>query len=124
MNWYDPITSPTLILDKRRCLGNIQRMAERAKTSRVHFRPHFKTHQSAVIGEWFRPQGINSITVSSVVMATYFAAHSLDDITIAFPVNWREIQSINDLAKRVHLELLVESPETIRFLAENLKAPI
>jgi D-serine deaminase-like pyridoxal phosphate-dependent protein len=124
MNWYDPITSPTLILDKRRCLRNIQRMVKKANASRVHFRPHFKTHQSAMIGEWFRPQGINSITVSSVVMATYFAAHSWDDITIAFPVNWREIQSINDLAKRVHLELLVESPETIRFLAENLKAPI
>jgi D-serine deaminase-like pyridoxal phosphate-dependent protein len=124
MNWFDPITSPTLVLDKERCLSNIHRLAARAKASEVRFRPHYKTHQSAVIGEWFRPLGVDAITVSSVAMAKYFADHGWNDITIAFPVNLREIQNINDLAKRIHLELLVESLESIRFLAENLKAPV
>ena len=124
MNWFDPINSPTLVLDKKRCLENIQHMVEKTRISRVHFRPHFKTHQSAVIGGWFRPPGVDAITVSSVAMAKYFADHGWKDITIAFPVNLREIQNINHLAKKIHLELLVESPESIRFLAEKLEAPV
>lgn len=124
MNWFDPITSPTLVLDKQRCLDNIRRMADKAKASGVHFRPHFKTHQSAFIGEWFRPLGVDAIAVSSIAMAKYFADHGWNDITIAFPVNLREIQNINDLAKRIDLELLVESPESIHFLVENIKAPV
>jgi len=124
MNWSDTITSPTLILDKDRCLDNIRRMVDRAKASGVHFRPHFKTHQSARIADWFSPFGVDAITVSSVAMAKYFADHGWNNITIAFPVNLREIQGINDLAKKIHLELLVESLESIRFLVENLKAPV
>jgi D-serine deaminase-like pyridoxal phosphate-dependent protein len=124
MNWYDPVTSPTLILDKHRCLDNIQQMARKAKVSGVHFRPHFKTHQSATIGEWFRPFDVDAITVSSVSMAKYFSDHGWKDITIAFPVNLREMQSINELAKRIHLELLVESSEAIRLLSQNLRSPV
>src|SRR6476620_10300974 len=89
------ITRPTLLLDEARCRRNIERMASKARRSNVRFRPHFKTHQSAQIGEWFREAGVNAITVSSVKMAEYFASHGWDDITIAFPANWREIEAIN-----------------------------
>jgi D-serine deaminase-like pyridoxal phosphate-dependent protein len=124
MNWYDVVTSPALVLDKQRCLDNIQQMAKKAKASGVQLRPHFKTHQSATIGEWFRPLGVKAITVSSVSMAKYFSDHDCKDITIAFPVNLREIQTINELARRIHLELLVESSEAIRFLSQNLRSPV
>ncbi|MFV0375749.1 MAG: hypothetical protein ACK5JD_00445 [Mangrovibacterium sp.] len=63
------IIRPTLLLDKAVCLRNIARMAERAKAKNLKFRPHFKTHQSAVIGTWYRQFGVSSITVSSVQMA-------------------------------------------------------
>ena len=59
------IVRPTLILDKEVCLRNIERMAEKAKAKNLLFRPHFKTHQSATVGEWFRDAGITAITVSS-----------------------------------------------------------
>lgn len=122
--FFDRITSPTLVLDKERCLNNIHVMAEKAKTSGVRFRPHFKTHQSTIIAEWFRPFGITAITVSSVAMAKYFSDHGWRDITIAFPVNLREIQRINELAKNIHLELVVESIDSIRFLGENLETSV
>jgi D-serine deaminase-like pyridoxal phosphate-dependent protein len=118
------ITRPTLLLDEARCRRNIERMAEKAKRSNVRFRPHFKTHQSAQIGRWFREVGVEAITVSSVKMAEYFAAHGWDDITIAFPANWREIEAINRLAESVRLGLLVDAPETVRFLAEALRHPV
>ncbi len=117
------ITRPTAILDSAAARRNIARMAEKARRSGVLLRPHFKTHQSAAIGEWFRAEGVTAITASSVRMAGYFAAHGWRDILIAFPVNWLEIEAINTLAETVDLGLLVESVETAGFLAQRLTAP-
>jgi D-serine deaminase-like pyridoxal phosphate-dependent protein len=120
MNPFDQITSPSLLLDKQRTMRNIQRMAEKAQRSSVRFRPHFKTHQSAVIGEWFRSFGVSKIAVSSVRMAEYFSAHGWQDILIAFPVNPREIEAIHALASGIHLELLIESAEVVQGLSSHL----
>lgn len=117
------IEKPTLLLDESKVKRNISRMVQKANRCGVRLRPHFKTHQSATIGEWFRAQGITSITVSSVDMALYFAHHGWDDITIAFPVNWLEIAKLNHLAQTIRLHLLVESVETGQFLAAQLHHP-
>ena len=114
------IETPTLILDEAKALRNIARMARKAQTWGVRYRPHFKTHQSGRIGEWFRDLGVEAIAVSSVDMAAYFAEHGWKDITISFPVNVLEIEKINCLAEEVELGLLVESVETVRFLRQNL----
>lgn len=121
---YNDVHTPTLLLDVRRARHNIVHMAEKARRSGVRFRPHFKTHQSAAVGEWFREVGVEAITVSSVEMARYFAAHRWSDILIAFPVNLREIHKINELAQRVHLHLLLENEAAAAFLAEYLIAPV
>lgn len=121
---FDSIEKPTLLLDEAAARANIRRMTARMKSAGVRFRPHFKTHQSAEIGEWFRGEGVNAITVSSVEMAQYFAAHGWDDITIAFPVNLRQSRELNDLARQTRLGLLVESAEAVRRLAETLTAPV
>jgi D-serine deaminase-like pyridoxal phosphate-dependent protein len=99
-------------------------MAKKAEQSGVRFRPHFKTHQSAEIGEWFRQQGVAAITVSSVDMAVYFAKYGWEDITVAFPVNLLQIHQINALAEQIQLNLLLESSEAILFLGRNLTAPV
>ena len=114
------IKKPTLLLNNEICQKNIQTMAARSVECHVIFRPHFKTHQSAAVGEWFREAGVSAITVSSVAMAQYFAMHGWKDITIAFPVNIREIEEINLLAPAINLNLLVESEETAIFLSKNL----
>jgi D-serine deaminase-like pyridoxal phosphate-dependent protein len=53
-------------------------------------------------------------------MAEYFANHGWQDITLALPVNIRQIEAIRELAGRVHLELLVESPESAAYLDKEL----
>mgnify|MGYP001810701298 CR=1 FL=1 len=116
------IKKPSLILNTGICLENIRSMAAKARASKVDFRPHFKTHQSAIIGEWFRKEGVTAITVSSVSMARYFADHGWKDITIAFPVNLLEIDEINELAGKIQINLLIESVETALFLSKNLKS--
>jgi D-serine deaminase-like pyridoxal phosphate-dependent protein len=118
---FAQIQRPTLILDEELARGNIERMVAKAKESGVRFRPHFKTHQSAGVGEWFRQAGVSALTVSSIDMASYFAAHGWDDITIAFPVNIRQMDALNDLAEKVNLHLLVESTETARRLNASLR---
>jgi D-serine deaminase-like pyridoxal phosphate-dependent protein len=118
------ITKPTLLLDEARALRNIDRMVAKARNSMVVFRPHFKTHQSAVIGEWFRDRGVRAITVSSVDMAYYFAENGWNDITLAFPVNLRQIEAINYLAKKIKLNLLLESVETASRLDKKLMAKV
>src|SRR6056297_2265781 len=124
MDWRDQIQRPTLVVNKNRAENNIRTMAEKASQSGVEFRPHFKTHQSAVVAEWFAASGVQHITVSSVRMALYFAAHGWKDITIAFPVNLREIDDINDLADKVNLNLLVLSEAVTEKLASRLKTQV
>lgn len=116
------IEKPTLVLNEERAKRNIERMANKARASGVTFRPHFKTHQSAQIGEWFRERGVDSITVSSLDMAAYFAAYGWQDITVAFPANILQIGKMNELAETVDLGLLVESTETVDYLARNLES--
>lgn len=114
------ITKPTLLLDEYKCKKNIQNMFSRAQLHQVELRPHFKTHQSLKIGQWFKNVGVNKITVSSLEMATYFASE-WNDITVAFPVNILEIETIKSLAEKIILNVLIESVETTTFLKANLK---
>ncbi len=115
------ITKPTLLLDKEIALRNIQKMARKAKDLNINFRPHFKTHQSAEIAEWFRTAGVKAITVSSLTMANYFADADWDDITIAFSVNIPEIPEINELAGRINLNVLIENNEGLEALQQKME---
>jgi len=117
------IVKPTLLLDKKRVLKNIEKMSSKAKKAGVRFRPHFKTHQSAEIGNWFRDYGVKAITVSSLDMATYFADNGWLDITVAFIVNLLEIDKINKLAGEIKLSLLVDSEEIVSALNSKLQHP-
>ena len=117
------ITTPTLIIDEVKCKRNIANMYHKSKKHGVSLRPHFKTHQSLEVGRWFKEIGVSKITVSSLQMAHYFA-QDWDDITVAFPANILEIDTINDLASRINLNILVESEDSIRFLNEHLQYPV
>lgn len=118
------ISKPTVVIDKSICLSNIHYMVEKARKHGLKFRPHFKTHQSSTIGNWFRDAGVEAITVSSVSMAQYFAEYGWNDITIAFPVNVRQIADINELAARIQLNVLVENVEALTLLKKKLTSNI
>ena len=118
------ITRPTLILDRARVQRNITRMIGRAEAGGVRLRPHFKTHQATAIGGWFRAQGVSGIAVSSLEMAAYFAADGWEDITVAFPVNLRERDQINALAREIKLGLLVDSPAAVIALRRDVQHPV
>ncbi|MFO7850704.1 MAG: alanine racemase [Spirochaetia bacterium] len=115
---------PQLVVDREKCIRNIQKMVSKAERHELAFRPHFKTHQSREVANLYAQEGVKRITVSSVEMAQYFASFGWSDITIAFPVNLREISSINELNTRVNLHLLVDSMRSVELLNERLAAPL
>lgn len=114
------IKQPTLLLDKKKCISNIENMLDRAKRCNLSFRPHFKTHQSAEVAEWFRELGVDKIAVSSLKMAQYFADNKWEDITVAMPINLREMDIVDELAGKIKLNILVESAESIHHLEAEL----
>ncbi len=130
------ITEPTAVIDTARVRANIARMAARARAANVHFRPHFKTHQSAMIGEWFAAEKVTGITVSSLAMAEYFADHGWRDITVAMLVNVHTTERIDRLAQQLNaardragengpgLGLLVDDATVIMHLATALTTPV
>ena len=118
------LVRPTLLLDEVKCKKNIQHITEKARKAHVKLRPHFKTHQSHVVGAWFREVGINSCTVSSIKMAAYFARDGWDDITVAFPLNYLEVEEINRLAKVCKLNLCIVSVDALKKLTEKLTQSI
>ena len=105
---------PSLLLDKSKCLRNIERMAATAARHRLVFRPHFKTHQSAQVGNWFREFGVSSITVSSFRMAEYFAKAGWEDILVAFPFNPEEISTLNRLEGVSRVSVLIDNHEALK----------
>ncbi|MFA9390914.1 MAG: alanine racemase [Prolixibacteraceae bacterium] len=118
------IIRPTLVLNKTTCLQNIELMFEKAKRHQLRFRPHFKTHQSIEIGRWFRNLGVSEITVSSLNMANYFASDGWDDITIAMPFNVHETESLNKLAYKNTINIVIDNPDTVNLMANKLKEKV
>jgi len=96
----------------------------KANSIEASFRPHFKTHQSYVIGQWFIDEGVSGITVSTPQMASYFARHGWDDITIAFPFYRQQMSDINQLSEHCTLRLFVQNQDDIKYLGSSLKHPV
>ena len=114
------INKPTILINKKQVLKNLQKIKIKADSHKTILRPHFKTHQSKEVGSWFRHFGINKITVSSYDMALYFAQDGWDDITIAVPVNPLQIYKINELTKHINLNLLVDSKKVVQLLQKHI----
>lgn len=116
------ITRPTLLLDEKKCRKNVEMMASKARISSVKFRPHFKTHQSVTIGEWFREEGVESITVSSVTMARHFADNGWKDITIAFPFNIREAEDAKRISLKADINILASNNEHLSLICQSISS--
>jgi D-serine deaminase-like pyridoxal phosphate-dependent protein len=117
---YNRIRKPALILDEQKCRQNIRRMEEKAKQASVQLRPHFKTHQSLTVGNWFSDENINVITVSSVTMAKHFGQSGWKDITIAFPLNPREIKDLEQLSDICQINIVSPGYEHLEALVREI----
>ncbi|MEX1011237.1 MAG: alanine racemase [Balneolaceae bacterium] len=117
------ITHPVAIVDETICRRNISRMAQRVRKAGLQFRPHFKTHQSLRIGEWFRDEGVSSIVVSSPGMARYFMMGGWNDITLGIPATSANLDEIQALASKIRLKIFLNDIETARYYDRQLTTP-
>ncbi|MFA8449685.1 MAG: alanine racemase [Bacteroidales bacterium] len=118
------LQGPTLIINSKKAQQNILLFKEKANKLKADFRPHFKTHQSTTIGKWFKDQGISKIATSSVDMAIYFAKDGWKDIMVAIPVNINEYKKINTLAKKIKLQIIIDSLEAIKEIQSRLNTKV
>ena len=113
------LRTPALLLDLDKLERNLAAMATRARTLRVALRPHIKSHKCIEIGQMQRDLGAVGITVATLAEAQVFADHGFDDITWAFPIVWSRIDEARDLASRVSLRVVIDSPETLGRLRDS-----
>lgn len=119
---YD-LPTPALLLDLEVLERNLRRTSERAASMAVAMRPHIKTHKSVEVAGLQRALGICGITVSTLYEARVFADHGFTDLTWAFPVILTRLDEVRELAERVTLRLVVDSPEAVDAL-EGLRLPL
>lgn len=117
------VIKPTLLLEKVKSFDNIKKIKNNLADSNIELRPHFKTHQSNVVGNWFKELGIKKITVSSVTMAKYFSKY-WDDITIAFPINILELDEVILLQENININILVDSYDVLEVLEKKIRDKI
>jgi len=122
------ITHPTVLIDQVRTETNIRLMAAKADAAGAVFRPHFKTHQSALVGKWFHAAGVRHITVSSLDMAEHFADLGWRDITVALLHSPLASARTGRLAAHLHhsgggLNLLVDDPGVAAGLTADATTP-
>lgn len=114
---WETITGPEVIVDSRKAQRNIARMIAKAQLAGVDLRPHFKTHQSLSIGQWFGSNERTPIAVSSVPMARTFADAGWRDILIAIPLNPRHLAAYQRLAQELTLGLTIEHADALETIA-------
>lgn len=112
-----------MLVDKRKAVANITTMQATAAAAQVALRPHFKTHQSVPIGEWFGPAPSTAIAVSSVAMATRFATAGWRDILLAIPLNPGALSHYQQLAQQLRLGLTIEHEDALDTVAA-VQAPV
>lgn len=118
------LNGPQAVLFEHICRNNIDQLVGRAKKNNAACRPHFKTHQSHIVGNWFKDAGISAITVSTPQMGHYFAQHGWNDITIAFPFYRGQMNDINNLAENCILRLFADEKADCQLLSRSLRNPV
>lgn len=116
------LPTPALLLDLDVLERNLRQMSDRAAALGVAMRPHIKTHKSLEVAGLQKALGISGITVSTLYEARVFADAGYDDVTWAFPLILTRLAEVEELADRITLRLVVDSPEAVDAL-EGLGRP-
>ncbi|MEM8988196.1 MAG: alanine racemase [Pseudomonadota bacterium] len=95
------LNTPTLLLDRARMRGNLQRMANHIRNLDCVLRPHVKTHKSKdVLAEVAAAGNVIGITVSTLHEAEYFFENGQKDILYAVSITPNKVEIAATLIKR------------------------
>ncbi|MGX6444574.1 D-TA family PLP-dependent enzyme [Neobacillus sp. K501] len=116
------LDTPTLLVDYRKLLTNINEMATFASDHGISYRPHIKTHKSVKIAQLQVKAGAVGITVAKIGEAEVMAKGGIEDILIAYPISSpaKIERLVKLLEKGVRLKVSVDNAESLSHLQKGL----
>ena len=112
------LPTPSLILDERRLLRNVERLRAHLDALGVPLRPHLKTPKSVDAARRVLTGGTGPATVSTLREAEAFAAAGVRDILYAVGIAPQKLPRVLAIrAAGCDLSILVDSPEQAEAVA-------
>ena len=112
------LSTPALLLDRKRLQRNAERMREKVRTLGVTLRPHVKTAKSIDVHRVISAGADMPITVSTLAEARHFFAHGVTDILYAVgiaPVKLPEVAALIRAGCKLRIILdTIEAAEAVR----------
>lgn len=106
------LPTPSLVLDERRMLRNVERLRAHLDGLGVPLRPHLKTPKSVEVARHMLTGGTGPATVSTLKEAEAFAAAGVRDILYAVGIAPQKLPRVLAIrAAGCDLSVMVDSPE-------------
>ena len=120
----DELDTPTLLLDRRACQANLQKMAAFFQNRPTQLRPHFKNHKSVTLARHQLEAGACvGMTCAKLSEAEVLGAAGFEDLLIANQVvGAPKIERLVRLAEKTDVKVAVDDLETTRAMAEAAAA--
>jgi len=116
------LETPSLIVEERILLKNMETMKNLLKGSSLELRPHYKSHKCAAIAKWQIQNGAKGMTCAKLSEALDLADIGIEDILIANQiVEPKKITRLAQLAGDCHLTVCVDNLENIKALSAAAK---
>lgn len=112
------LPTPSLILDERRMLRNVERLRAHIEALGVSLRPHLKTAKSVEVAQRVLTGGVGPATVSTLKEAEVFAAAGVRDILYAVGIAPQKLPRVLAIrAAGCDLSVVLDSPEQAEAVA-------
>ena len=108
------LPTPSVLIDRRRAIRNIDRMQAAANARGIRLRPHSKTHKSPTIARWQIEGGAIGICCAKLGEAEVFAAAGITDIRLPYPINPANAGRVIALLGRTRLSFIVDYLDVAR----------
>lgn len=118
----DDLETPVAVVDVERMRSNLRSAAEYCAEHGLAWRPHAKTHKSAVLAAEQVAAGAVGVTVATLREAEVMA-DEVDDLLLAYPpFGASKLARLMALPSRIRVTVGLDSVEALRGLAEAARA--
>lgn len=108
------LRTPSVIVDRRRLIANLDRVRRLAAGAEARLRPHAKTHKSPRIAGWQIDRGAVGICCAKLGEAEVFAAAGIRDIRVPYPLQPIHAPRILALTERTSISIIVDHLDVAR----------
>jgi D-serine deaminase-like pyridoxal phosphate-dependent protein len=113
------LDTPSLLLDLTTLEKNLDEISFIAKTNKINWRPHIKTHKSIQIAKMQLERGACGITVAKLAEAEVMVEAGITDILIAYPLsNPQKLERLRSLSEKTHITVSIDSLEQAQKINE------